>query len=132
MQVKNVANPIGHDGSARPSSNVAVQIVRVARLHRLIITREIADKDAGIGARHFFHRRSRVLETFEHNFEKLSLLRIHVCCLEIINTEEIVVELTHILAQEVAARNIHRAAATAIWVIEASKVVALRWYRALR
>lgn len=75
-----------------------MQVVRVARLHRLIINREITDKDARVRARHTFHRRSRALEALEHNFEQLSLLRVHICRLEIVDTEEAVIELSHVLA----------------------------------
>ena len=103
-----------------------MQVIWVTSLHRLIIDREIAHEDAGIGARDALHGRAGALEAFEHNFEQFALLWVHVRCLEVVDAEEAVVELTDVLFEEIASGNIHGASTATIGVIERVDVVTLR------
>ena len=108
-----------------------MHVVRITRLHGQIVDREISHEDARVGARHAVHGRSRALKAFEDDFEQLALLRVHVRGLEVIDAEEAVVKLTHVLVQEIAALNVHGAAAAAVRVVEGFAVVAFGRYRAM-
>ena len=127
-----MTNPIRHHSSARSCGSVSVQIVRIARLARLIVDREIRHVDACGRARYVLHGRTRALKAFQDHLEQLSLLRIHICGLEVVNTKKVVVELAYVFVDEVASGHIRATAAiAALWVVEAIDIVPLRRNRSL-
>jgi hypothetical protein len=59
------------------------------------------------------------------------LLRIHIRGFEVVDTEKIVVELTYIFVDEVAAEYVDATATVAVRVVESIDIVPLRWNRPL-
>lgn len=109
-----------------------MQIVRIARLARLVVDREIRHVNACGRARYVVHSRARALEAFQDHLEQLALLRIHIRGFEVVYTEKVVVEPAYVFIDEVAAGHIRATATTAaLWVVEAIDIVTLRWNRSL-
>ena len=65
-------------------------------------------------------RDARILKALKHNLKQFSLLRVHVCCLKVVDAEKAIVKFANIILQKVAALCRHTAGAVhALWVIEA-------------
>lgn len=128
LKVENMTYSIRHYSSARTSGGVPVQIVRIARLARLVVNREIRHVDTCIRVRYTIHRRARALEAFQDHLEQLTLLWVHIRGFEVVNTEKVVVELAYVFVDEVAAGHICATAAiAALWMVEAIDIVPVRW-----
>lgn len=122
-----MADPVRHDGSPRAGGRVSVQVVGISRLAGLVVDREVPHEDARRRARHAFQARPGALETLKDDFEQLPLLRVHVCGLEVVDAEEVVVELAYVFVDKVAAGHISAAAVVATFgVIETIDVVSPR------
>lgn len=113
-----MANTVPQNSRSHPGSRVPIQVLAVPGLHDLIIDGEVAHIDARVGARRLLERDTRILETFEHDFQQLPLLRVHVCGLEIVDAEEAVLELADVLVEEVAALGDDAARPVAVGVVE--------------
>lgn len=128
LKIKNMADPVRHDRSTRPGGCIPMYIVRVARLARLVVDREVAYKDARQRPRQAYQARSRTLQTLKDDLEELALLRVHIRGLEVVDAEEVVVELANVLVDKVAAGHIGAAAVVAaLGVVEAVDVVSPGW-----
>lgn len=132
MKVEDVADPVGHDGSAGAAGDIPMQIIGIARHHGLVVDGEVGDKDAHGGPGHAFHRDTSTLEALVDNLKEFALLRIHVRSLKVVNAEEAIIKRPDVLVDEVATWDIGCAAAVpAIGVVEAVNVVSFGWYGAL-
>lgn len=125
LEVQNMTDTVGHDGSTRTRCLVSVYVVGVAGLHGLEVDREISDKYTGLGARDALHGGARALQALVDDLQKLSLLWVHVRGFEVVDAKEAVVELAHIVLDEVTTRDIHATAAVGIGVVIALNVVSL-------
>lgn len=109
-----------------------MHIVWIACLAGLVVDREIRHVDADIGAGNAAHGGARALEAFQDRLEQLSLLRIHICGFEVVDTEKIIIEVADVLVDEVAAGHVGAAAAiAALWMVIAIDIVSVRWNRSL-
>lgn len=132
LKVENMTDSIRHHSSARAGRGVPVHIVRIARLARLVVDREIRHVDTCVRTRYTVHSRARALEAFQGRLEQLALLWIHIRGFEVVNTEKVIVELAYIFVDEVAAGHVRATAAVAaLWMIEAIDIVSIRWNRSL-
>lgn len=109
-----------------------MHIIRIARLARLIVDREIAHIHTCRGARYALHRCAGVLHGLENHFKQLALLRIHIRCFEIVDSEKTVVELPDIFVDEITAVDIDATAPiAALWVVVGFIVVTVQRNRPL-
>jgi hypothetical protein len=76
-------------------------------LYRHVIRCEITYVTGDICTGYFFNRSASTLKTLIADLKKLSLLRIHKCCFEIVDSEEAVVEVSNVSIEEVSTHGVH-------------------------
>lgn len=131
VQVEDVGDTVGHDGGAGTRRSVSVDVVGVTGLVGLVIDGEVTDVDTSVGAGEALHGGAGALKGLIGDFEELALLRIHVGGLEVVDTEEAIVEVAQILVDEVSTRDVGATAALTVGVVVTLDVVSLLGGRTL-
>jgi hypothetical protein len=131
VEVEDVADTVGHDGGARTGGGVSVNVVGITGLIGLVVDGEVADVDTGERAGEALHGGTGALERLIDNLQKLSLLRIHVGGLEVVDAKEAIVEVAQIFVDEVSTWDVGASTALSIGVVETLQVISLLGNRAL-
>lgn len=108
-------------------------LFRLLGLHDHVVKGEISNISARVGTRCLVQGDAGVLKALKDDLEKLSLLGVHVGCLEVANAEEAVVEIADVLVvQEVTPLGHHTAGSVhAVFVVESIDVEPGSWHTAL-
>ena len=107
LQVKRMTDAIRKNRRPHTRRTIPMQILWVPRLHHLKVNGEVADVTSYVRARHFIETGPGTLKRLEHDFQQLSLLRIHVGRLDRADAEEVRVEGARILLQKITTRGVH-------------------------
>lgn len=99
----------------------------VLRLQDREVCKEIRDIAANISTRYCFQSDACAFKALKANFEELSLLRVHVRGLEIIDTEEGIIEGSQVVFEEVSTSAVDATRIVWVRVMEALGIEARAW-----
>lgn len=126
-----MTNPISQQSLTTSGTVVAVDLIRILNLHKKVVMSKIAYINASIRPRYIVHGYACIFKAFKDNLKQLTLLRVHIRRLEVVDAEEAIIELAYVFLQEIATIRVDYTSPRCFGIVKPLNIKPINGYRAL-